>query len=301
MHRLKQVYDYYWVDVFSEQAFGGNPLVVFPNAEGLDGITMQKIAREFNVSETTFVCTHTEPKSEPKAVPERPEYVVRIFTPAKEIPFAGHPTLGTAWVMRERHGLKSQGLNLIEGVGTVPVVFCPDGSLELELAIAPEYQTMPISSSELAEFLGLSEAELGAGDLQPEIVSCGLPYTLVPLAGLASIQKARYVWPGEHPLLQRYPALREVYLICPETQSPDCDFHVRMFAPYVGVPEDPATGSAAVTLGAYFKKHRSTESSWILEQGIEMGRPSRLYIRSENESIFVRGYVRLFAQGQIEI
>jgi len=290
-------YSYYWVDVFTEQAFGGNPLVVFPHAEGLDPQTMQQIAREFNTSETTFVLpgqNHTQN-------PDSNTYTVRIFTPGQEIPFAGHPSLGTAWVLKDLHSLKSEEVMLIEGVGEIPVRFCSDGSLELESSVTPKYQEMPLSQAELADFLGVKASDIGLKNLPPEIVFCGLPYALVPLGSLQAIQSARYNWAEDHPLLEAHPHLRELYLICPETEDPSVDYHVRMFAPHVGVPEDPATGSAAATLGAYLMKHRPQESTWQLEQGLEMGRPSRLHLRRNAGQIFVRGFVRPFAKGEIEI
>lgn len=294
-------YRYYWVDVFAEARFGGNPLVVFPEAEGLSSELMQQLAREFNLSETTFV---TSVAAEGAA---RPDFDVRIFTPGREIPFAGHPTLGTAWVLRQHFGLKTGKLSLHEGVGQVPVCFlAAEGGrevLELETAVAPEYAPLPLSKAELADFLGLQASEIGIDGLEPEIVSCGLPYALVPIRSLAAIQRARYIWSQDHPLLRRDPALREVYLFCPETVLPGRDFHVRMFAPGVGVPEDPATGSAAATLAAYLMRHmqEGAEGPWQLEQGLELGRPSLLQIRAQAGRIFVAGQVHLLGQGEIEV
>lgn len=281
-------YSYVWVDVFTQTRFGGNPLVVFPEADGLDAATMQQLAHEFNLSETTFVL----------ADPELPadHARVRIFTPGREIPFAGHPTLGTAWVLRQQRQLTSERIILHEQVGLVPVVFGADGSLELQTALDPVYSPTPLSIEQFAEFLGVVPEEIVA----TEVISCGVAYTLVWLRSLAAIQAATYRWPQSHPLLQAHPALREVYLVCEQTCDPAMDFHVRMFAPGVGVPEDPATGSAAATLAAWLLKLRGP-GQWLLEQGLEMGRPSQLAIRSETAGIFVKGHVVRFAEGTVEI
>lgn len=288
-------YVYYLVDVFSAHLFGGNQLAVFPRAEGLSDQQMQQIAREFNFSETCFVLP-----------PKRPEHSarVRIFTPLAEIPFAGHPTLGSAWVIRHHLGLTATELVLEENVGSVPVRFEAE-MLELETAQLPEFQTLEISKAVLADLLGIPPEAI-ARDLPIEQVSCGAPYCVVPINSLVAIQAARFCWHSQDPRLQTWPILGRVYLVCTETQNPDADFHVRLFAPLVGVSEDPATGSAAAVLGAYLWKHQApTGGSWQIEQGQELGRPSQLWVRviSENASprIFVKGEVCLFASGQLEL
>ncbi|MBT9545898.1 MAG: PhzF family phenazine biosynthesis protein [Candidatus Sericytochromatia bacterium] len=283
---------YLWLDVFTHSPLSGNPLAVVLDSQGLDTPTMQAIAREFNLSETTFVLP-----------PENPENTckVRIFTPSKELPFAGHPTLGSAWAVIHSKQLKTSTLLLEEGVGTVPVWLLPDGSLELEAISPPRYAPLPISSALLAEGLGIAAEHIGWNGHQPQIVSCGVAYSLIPINRLETIQKARYGWGPDHPLLQAHPELGEIYLVCPETEDPQANFHVRLFAPGAGVAEDPATGSAAAALGAWLLRHSSEKGPWLLEQGAEIGRPSQLWVRLDGQRIFVRGEVVLVSEGVLTV
>ncbi len=283
---------YLWVDVFTHTPLAGNPLAVVLDSQGLDTQTMQAIAREFNLSETTFVLPPENAGNTCK---------VRIFTPSKELPFAGHPTLGTAWAVIHSQQLKAPTLLLEERVGTVPVRLLPDGSLELEVISPPTYTPLPISPAILAEGLGIEAESIGWHGHQPEIVSCGVAYALIPIRRLEAIQKARYGWSPDHRLLQVHPALGEIYLVCPETEDPQANFHVRLFAPGAGVAEDPATGSAAATLGAWLLKHSSGKGPWLLEQGSEIGRPSQLWVRLDGQRIFVRGEVVLVSEGVLRV
>lgn len=281
--------DFVWLDVFTQTRFSGNPLaVVFLEATELSDARLQQIAREFNLSETTFVSAPVDSRHSAR---------VRIFTPYRELPFAGHPTLGTAHAVAERYGLGDRVV-LEEGVGPVSVRRLADGAWELETAQAPTFSPLPLSLSELAPLLGLQPEDLGGSALPPaEIVSCGVPYALIPVRTLAAIQRARFVWPLEHPLLQAHPALCEPYLVCAETETL-ADYHVRLFAPAAGIAEDPATGSAAVVLAASLARQQPT-GQWRLEQGLEMGRPSQLHIRSQAGRLFVAGHVQSVARGQV--
>lgn len=283
---------YLWLDVFTDTPLAGNPLAVVLDSEGLDTPTMQAIAREFNLSETTFVLP-----------PANPDHTcqVRIFTPSKELPFAGHPTLGTAWAVMHSRQLQETRFYLEEGVGTVPVSLLPDGSLELEAIATPSYAPLEVSTATLAEGLGLSPENIGWQGLLPEIVSCGVAYSLIPVNNLEAVKQALYTWQAEDPLLKAHPALGEIYLVCPETEDPEADFHVRLFAPGAGVAEDPATGSAAASLGAWLLKYAPEPGHWRLEQGLEIGRPSQLQVRLEGSRIFVRGRVVLVAEGLLRV
>lgn len=304
-----KAYPYLWLDVFTQTRFGGNPLAVVFEAQGLSTQQMQAIAREFNLSETTFVLPPHDPAHDAQ---------VRIFTPRREIPFAGHPTLGTAFALhhwRQQTGTQTPGdyrpttlpigttLLLEEGVGTIPVTALATGQLEFEVAQQPTYQPFDFPLAWLSDLLGIASTEIGGFDLPPEAVSCGLPFCLVPIRSLAAIQQAAYHWSAADPRLHSHPELQEVYLVCPQSESPGVDFHVRLFAPGVGIAEDPATGSAAAALAASLYRHRQTEGHWLLEQGLEMGRPSQLQIRLRSEQgqarIFVAGYSQLIASGQI--
>jgi len=268
------------LDVFTDHTFGGNPLGVFPNATHLPSDLMQRVAREMNLSETVFLGA---PESGGDAR-------VRIFTPGKEVPFAGHPTVGSAiYVASTLDDAPEDGVRTVvleENVGHVPVeVRFREGdpvTARFTTAVLPEHRPSPVPEDDLARLVGL-----GAGDLHPtlraEMVSCGLPFYVVPISSLGAIRRAVL----DTPLWQRLVAhlwADHVYLICPEAEGRGVDLHVRMFAPAVGVPEDPATGSAAAALGGYLSKVDGCEAGtlrWTLEQGLEIGRPSLLHVEAD--------------------
>jgi trans-2,3-dihydro-3-hydroxyanthranilate isomerase len=268
------------LDVFTDHTFGGNPLGVFPDATHLPSDLMQRVAREMNLSETVFL---GPPESGGDAR-------VRIFTPGKEVPFAGHPTVGSAiYVASTLDGSPAEGVRTVvleENVGHVPVeVRFREGepvSARFTTAVLPEHRASPVSAGELARLVGLEPSDIHA-TLRPEMVSCGLPFHVVPIASLGAIRRAVL----DTALWQRLVAplwADHVYLICPETEGPGVDFHVRMFAPAAGVPEDPATGSAAAALGGYLSKVDGCEAGtlrWTLEQGLEIGRPSLLFVEAD--------------------
>jgi trans-2,3-dihydro-3-hydroxyanthranilate isomerase len=268
------------LDVFTDQTFGGNPLGVFPDASDLPSDLMQRIAREMNLSESVFL---GPPEGEGDAR-------VRIFTPGVEVPFAGHPTLGTAiYLASVLDGAPDDGtrtLVLEENVGPVRV----DVRLEageptfarFTTALLPEHRPSPVPREDLARMIGLEPSDLSTA-LQPEMVSCGLPYYVVPVASLDGVRRCVL----DMSLWQRLVSAgwaHHVYVICMETESSDADVHVRMFAPGSGVPEDPATGSAAAALGGYLSAADGSEAGslrWTVEQGLEIGRPSTLHVEAD--------------------
>ncbi len=268
------------LDVFTDHTFGGNPLGVFPDATPLPSDLMQRIAREMNLSETVFL---GPPESGGDAR-------VRIFTPGKEVPFAGHPTVGSAiYVASTMEHSPAEGtltVVLEENVGHIPVdVRFRDGrplSARFTTAVLPEHRPSPVPDADLARLVGLEASDLHPS-LRPEMVSCGLPFYVIPIASLGAIRRAAL----DAPLWQRLVAplwADHVYLICPEAEGPGVDLHVRMFAPAVGVPEDPATGSAAAALGGYLSKVDGCEAGslhWTLEQGLEIKRPSLLQVEAD--------------------
>ena len=253
------------IDVFTEQAFGGNQLAVFPDGTGISDEQMQTYARELNFSETTFVLP-----------PGKPDHThrVRIFTPTKEIPFAGHPNIGTAVVL----AASGQGGDLVfdEDVGTVRIAAQADGNrgfAELTLERAAEVRPCDIPSEHLAEMLSLPDEKVGP---RPAFfASVGLPFLVVPLADHEAVTAAKL-----HPVWETLlpPGLwsRDVY-VAARNFAPGGRLKVRMFAPADGVPEDPATGSAAAALAgslAASVPEADGEFSWTIEQGAEIGRPS---------------------------
>ncbi len=286
-------YPYWIVDVFTQIRFGGNQLAVITDARGLDTQTMQQIAREFNYSETTFVLP-----------PDNAEHSAkfRIFTPNRELPFAGHPTVGTAWVLGQERSLpEGSELNLEAGVGLLKVRLTDSGAC-FQIAVQPEFSSLDVPLSELAQALGLKLSDIGLN--KPVVSSCGLPFALVHLNSLKAIQTARIRTDDD--FLTHWPTLQKLYLYCFETEQADTDIHTRMFAPSVGVAEDPATGSAASALAAWLAAQQSDgEYSWRIEQGIEMGRPSLIKTRAVKDSgridIFVSGSVVPFSQGTIKL
>lgn len=275
-------YKFYTVDVFTDKPFSGNPLAVFPDAEGLDEVIMQKIAAEFNFSETVFVFPPSHENAHRK---------LRIFTPSSEIPFAGHPTIGTAFILTKIGSipLKEKEMEIIfeEGVGNIPVqvksLFNQAIYAELKVLSPPEFNNNTPSLSELAEILSLSVQDLAVDNYPVQIVSCGLPFLFVPVSNFDSLAKAKINQPVWEEILSNSSA-SQVYPFCIVKSN---KWRSRMFAPALGITEDPATGSAAAAFAAYLAQRESKLNGswkWTIEQGIEMGRPSLLQAYAEKKN-----------------
>ncbi|MGI9103161.1 MAG: PhzF family phenazine biosynthesis protein [Terriglobales bacterium] len=258
------------VDVFTTKVFEGNSLAVFPDARGLSDAEMQAVAREMNLSETTFVLPR-----DPGTEREQGQRV-RIFTVAEELPFAGHPTLGSAFVLRGDSG--ADLINLHLNVGNIPVKFRTD---EHGLSFGQMRQRDPEfgpthSRKDVARAIGLAPDEIEA-DLPIQDVSTGLPFVIVPLRRLKTIQSLRLDFNRALEYLGASKPPRFFYFVCRETVDPAARIHARMIF-YNG--EDPATGSAAGCAASWMVRHgvaRSGESV-IIEQGIEMHRPSCIVV-----------------------
>ncbi len=263
------------LDVFTTRRHAGNPLAVVLQSEGLDTDAMQAIAREFNLSETVFV-----------APPEKPEHraSVRIFTPGGELPFAGHPTVGTAvWLALsdDAEGRPADMLVLEEKVGPVSCAVEVKGShaghAVFTLPRLPERVEQPVADAQLAEALGLDPADLGFGAHRPSAFSAGVAYTMVPVASREAVARARVAGAFERVMVATSNGNAFVY--CRETAEVGHDYHARMFWPDAGVVEDPATGSAvAAFAGAImaYDKPEDGDHRLVIEQGYEMGRPSQI-------------------------
>jgi trans-2,3-dihydro-3-hydroxyanthranilate isomerase len=275
---------YVTVDVFTDRMFGGNQLAVFPEASGIREELMPQIAREFNFSETTFVLPPTDRNHTAK---------VRIFTPGGELQFAGHPTVGTAHVLASIGAIRLTGdetrIVLEEGVGPVPVsIHSVRGQptfAQLSVAKLPEVGPPPPPNDALAAALSLSPADLASGDMMPEAVSCGTRFLFVPLRNRDAVRRAR-VNPGPWEAHVETYATNMVFLFALEGERPGSHVHARMFSPGIGVPEDPATGSAAVALGGYLGARSPRKDgllAWRVEQGFEMGRPSILEVEVDKK------------------
>lgn len=297
---------FYTCDVFTNQLFGGNPLAVFPDATGIPEDSLQRIAREFNLSETVFVYP-----------PERPEHTkrLRIFTPAAELPFAGHPTVGAAHALATLGKVPLRGAEtkivFEEKVGPVPVLIrATDGKptfAQLTAAQAPEIGPPTPGRSVLADVLALEAADIQGGMTAPQGVSCGLPFLIVPLKDRDAVRRAHVRMDHWESSIKSYWA-PQILVFSRDAEREDADVHARVFVPGLSVPEDPATGSAATALGAYLAA-RDTRADgtlrWVVEQGIEMGRPSLLEIVVEKtggdiQSVKVGGETVMVSEGQIE-
>ncbi len=275
-------YRYHTADIFTSVPFGGNQLAVLPDARGLTSDQMLAIAREFNYSESTFVLPPDDPSHTRK---------VRIFTPAGELPFAGHPTVGTAHVLAAIGEVPLTGdsttIVLEEGVGPVPVRIRAEGGkpvfCQLSVAKLPEVLPPIPTRESLAPMLSLEVDDLLDGAFHPQAVSCGVPFSFVPLRNRDAVRRAKLRLDRWEELLASHPS-NMVMVFALDAEDPAHDVRARMFGPGAGVPEDPATGSACAALGGYLgmrDPRRDGTLRWIAEQGYEMGRPSQLEIETD--------------------
>lgn len=279
---------FYIVDVFAESKYSGNQLAIFLCDATTTGSEMQKIAAEMHFSESTFIVLD-------KKRPEGSQ--VRIFTPAHEVDFAGHPTLGTAYVIREkilRRPLEQVTLQL--KVGPIPVHF-PDGAAEpLWMDQIQPIFGATLAASALAEVLGLPLGAFAANYPIQE-VSTGLPHIIVPLNSLEFLKKAKVDRAKYFRFIEKTWA-KNILVFSRQPYAPGHDVSVRMFADYLGIPEDPATGSGNGCLGGYMVRHRYLDSSHIsirVGQGHEIGRPSLLFLRAEER----HGSIRIEVGGKV--
>jgi len=295
---------YHILDVFTEQRFAGNPLAVVLDADALDGERMQTIAKEFNLSETVFVLK-----------PERPAHTarIRIFTPAAEMPFAGHPTVGTGALLAELKTPVSNGhaealVVLEEKIGNVRVgVRLRAGGAPFAEFDAPklpeEVGSLP-ADDRVAAALGLIPSEIGFENHRPTKYSAGNAFAFIPVASLAAIGKAR-VAPQHWAALQGQGA----FIYCRQTVHNTSAFHARMFAPEAGIAEDPATGSAAAAFAGVVHRFDALPDGMhkrVIEQGYEMGRASDIELSLNIEggkldSVRIGGHAVRVAEGMIEV
>lgn len=279
---------FYTVDVFAESKFAGNQLAVVLDASSLSDIEMQKIAKEMNYSETSFVLSTRKRKG---------GYDVRIFTPREEVPFAGHPTLGTAYVIQRtiiRSPVESVVLNL--KVGQVPVSLNYKGKAPDLLwmkQIQPTFGRTELPRQSVSEMLSLDE-NLIDSKFPVEEVSTGLPHIIVPMKSLDAVKKAKVNKEKYFEFINDKTA-KAVLIFCTETYDKANQINARQFADYYGVPEDPATGSGNGCLAAYLVKHRYFGSDKIdnvrVEQGYEIGRPSLLFLKATETGVGIDVWV----------
>ncbi|MCX6645018.1 MAG: PhzF family phenazine biosynthesis protein [bacterium] len=288
---------FYILDVFAEEKYSGNQLGVFRGASNLPDSQLQKLAKELNFSESTFIMSEEEIDG---------GYDVRIFTPNEEVPFAGHPTLGTAWIiLHEIIGCRVEEVILNLKAGQVPVTFDYEGDFVTAKTIKQKSPTFgrTFEAKKIAEVVNLNLIDLDERFPVQE-VSTGLPFILVPVRKLDSMKKASINREKYFELIKNTKA-KAIFLFCPEPYDPFNDINARLFADYYGVPEDPATGSASGCLAAYIVQHRFFNQDSIdirIEQGREIGRPSLLHVKAAKKEagieIFVGGKVKLIAKGE---
>lgn len=267
------------LDVFTARRFAGNPLAVVLDGEGLSDEAMAAITREFNLSETVFVLP---------ARHDGERAFIRIFTPGKELPFAGHPTVGAATLLALRDKADGRGaahFTLGEKVGPVPCVVRVDdgmsGFATFTLPKSPERLGGYDDHAGIAAALGLGPEDIGFGAHRPCLFSAGVPFPLIPLASRAAVDSAR-LSPDGFARAARGPGADHVYIYCNEPVDRGHHFYARMFAPGFGVPEDPATGAAAAAFaGAIMAFDRPGDGAhrFVIEQGYAMGRPSDIELR----------------------
>lgn len=299
---------YHILDVFTQRPLSGNPLAIVSDSEGLDAAQMQAIAAELNLSETVFVLPARERGAAAR---------LRIFTPKAELPFAGHPTIGAAVLLTAPDSgtfgaSEDSTLVLEEEIGALRCRVVRRGGeaafASFDLLNLPVETGTPAPDASIAAALCLDEKDIGFPGHRPSLFSAGLPCALIPVAGLATIAHARAepsvfasVFCGlESPV---------VYLYTKDTVEPGRAFHARMFAPSLGITEDPATGSAAAALAgvlAAFERPADGRHTYVIEQGFEMGRPSAVTLSLEIaegqlSSVSIGGHAVVLAQGTLDL
>lgn len=294
-------------DVFTEVLFCGNPVAVFPDSDGLSSDQMQKLAREMNLSESTFVTLPTHGQA---------DFKVRFFTPRAEIPFAGHPTLGTFFVLSHigRIDLVEPVTRVYQeiGIGILPVDLIGQGGKVDRVEMTqgkPSFHSTLGDISGLAAALGIREEEIAATGLPVQIASTGLRQLMVPVRSLKAVQDVQLDIPRLNSVCDAI-GTEFVYVFTLETLEERSTTHNRMFLPRHGIIEDPASGSAAGALGAYLVKHGKVSAKptarLICEQGFEIGRPSYLHVEvkkcnQEITQVQVGGQVVIVMEGRIRI
>lgn len=299
---------FYQADVFTGQPFGGNPVAIFPDAEGLTDDQLQRIAREMNLSETVFVFPPTDPSAAAR---------LRIFTPTQEIPFAGHPVLGTFYVLAHLKRISVQdGITRVTqecNIGLFPIeVHTEHGSVVRVVMAQPKPEFLePITAIDelyqIAAAMGIPKQVIADAKWPLQVVSTGLPVLIVPVRTLTA---ARSINPDASAIIkvcERFGA-NGIMVFTTVTVESFASVHARMFAPKIGILEDPATGSAGGALGAYLVHNGVVEvgpmTEILIEQGYEIDRPSRILVQVESEddviqNVMVGGQCVLVVEGTL--
>lgn len=292
-------YRYFTCDVFTEVRFRGNPLAVLPDARGLSDAAMQQLAAEFNYSETTFVLPPDDPAHTRK---------VRIFTPKAEIPFAGHPNVGTAFVLAATGEVSGSEVTFEERAGLVSVGITWDGGrprrCELAAPQPPEFGD-PLPTARVAAALSLAPGAIVSDTHAPRLASVGLPFLCVELVDRAALAGSRVALDVYETLVPTASGAG-VLVYTRDVGEAAADLRARMYAPLHGVAEDPATGSAGCALAGLLAASGDARGAWRIAQGIEMGRPSLLHVSAEVAGGTVRttsvaGASVMVCAGEVEV
>ncbi|HBP90248.1 MAG: PhzF family phenazine biosynthesis protein [Nitrospira sp.] len=304
----RQSLQFFQVDVFTSEPFGGNPLAVFPSAGELSEREFQQIAREMNLSETVFVLPPTDPKAAAK---------VRIFTPLQEIPFAGHPVLGTFYVLGSLKHLALQEpvtkvfYECTLGLYALDLIVL-NGQIEQVIMSQPSPQFIDVIKEveavyDIAKALGIHRSLIANTIFPIEVVSTGLPVLIVPIRSLTAAKAMEVDHSAVLEICARFGA-NGIMIFTTMTVEESATVHTRMFADPIGIPEDPATGSASGALGAYLVKNGVVEigptTEVVMEQGYEIDRPSRILVQIFSDDdvikeIKVGGQVVMVAEGKM--
>jgi trans-2,3-dihydro-3-hydroxyanthranilate isomerase len=297
---------FYTLDVFANRALAGNPLAVVLDSEGLDTAAMQAIAREFNLSETVFVLPPDRAENRAR---------LRIFTPGIEMPFAGHPTVGTAVLLATLDhpaGIADVVFGVEEIIGVIPcaVSLSETGPAFARFSVPkmPYERPLEASPAAIARALGIEPDEIGFGAHRPSVFGTGFPFTYVPVASRAVLARIRVntaIWAETF----GSDGLSAAFVYCKDPENADHAFRARMFSPGDGIPEDPATGSAASALAGpicLFDKPADGEHVFVIEQGFEMGRPSIIELtvsvrHGVPEHLQIGGHAVIVSQGELHV
>ncbi|MSS75413.1 MAG: PhzF family phenazine biosynthesis protein [Methyloglobulus sp.] len=300
--------DYYIADVFTTQLFNGAQIAVFPNADGLSDATMKLLARELNLSETVFVF-HPEGSDAKRKM--------RIFSPKKEIDFAGHPIIATAYVLGLCGDISLKSgitpIVLEQNIGPIDVnITVVDGKptfVQFARNVASIIDRFAPADEELASFLSIKQTELDHKKYSPRLVSCGFPYLIVPVWNYETVRQAKFNSEAWSQSIAPQTAAQEILLFAPKTPFADSDFNARLLGPHIGLYDDPPIGSAMPAFASYLCSFEHTQKGthvFAVDRGDANSRRSVINLEMDNKgheslSLRVGGAAVLFAQGTIDL
>jgi trans-2,3-dihydro-3-hydroxyanthranilate isomerase len=300
--------DYYITDVFTKQLFNGAQIAVFPNADGLSDDLMKLLARELNLSETVFVLHPTDDPTFRK---------LRIFSPKKELDFAGHPIIATAYVLGNCGDINlSQPHTAVlfeQNVGKIEVNISAENGkptfVQFTRKVTSIIDRFAPTDEELTSFLGIKQAELDHIKYSPRLVSCGFPYLIVPVWNYESVRHARFNSAAWSQSIAPQTAAQEILLFAPKTPFPDSDFNARLLGPHIGLYDDPPIGTAMPAFATYLCSFEHTQKGthvFAVDRGDAESRRSVINLEMDNkghEQLMLRvgGEAVLFAKGTIDL